>query len=248
MERLAAQHPSLEFHLVVGLDLVPTLPKWIRAETLMKDVRFVVAGRPGTTPPGSPSCWPTHFRILQYQGGPGRTGWSSDWACAAADKCPPCACRRQDAPSQATSSLSSRSSRAECSAGCGGCGGCGGCAVGCTCACRDNNVRVSGGQRHSSRSGGSGGSAAPPDPRFCFTTSATGVKVAALLCCRGEVHAREAPPTDLTVLATLVSSSEVRDRLGSVDPAGASRAITGLVAVSVAPLFPESTSAMTMRV
>lgn len=234
MERLTALYPALEFHLVVGLDLVPTLPKWVRAEALLRDVRFVVAGRPGSTTPGSPSCWPAHYRFLQYQGGCLRADGPSDCRCVEGGHCL-CTCRCVAAP-PGVRCAHSCCPWPSCGGGCGceargaGSGG-GGCCSCCSC-CAGHGSGCCISSTSSDGGGGGrgcGGTAAPPDPRFRFSTSTAGIKVVALSD-GATLHTREAP-SDLPVLATLVSSSEIRDRLGSVDPAAASRAITGLVAV-----------------
>ncbi len=69
MGRLQAQFPTLDFRLVVGLDLVPTLPSWAHAPQLLDHVRFIIVGRPGVDAPDTPSCLPRHYEFLSYEAG-----------------------------------------------------------------------------------------------------------------------------------------------------------------------------------
>jgi nicotinate-nucleotide adenylyltransferase len=56
LEHLAAKHPTYDFALVVGADILPETPKWYRWERVTELARVVVVGREGYPPvPGAPS-------------------------------------------------------------------------------------------------------------------------------------------------------------------------------------------------
>lgn len=56
-EAEAAGRPSPEIYLIVGADLVPTLPTWHRVDDLAGLVTLAVVSRPGTTRPTSLQGW-----------------------------------------------------------------------------------------------------------------------------------------------------------------------------------------------
>jgi nicotinate-nucleotide adenylyltransferase len=56
LEHLAAKHPTHDFALVVGADILPETPKWHRWDRVTELARIVVVGREGYPPvPGVPS-------------------------------------------------------------------------------------------------------------------------------------------------------------------------------------------------
>jgi nicotinate-nucleotide adenylyltransferase len=56
LEHLVAKHPSHDFSLVVGADVLPDTSKWYRWERVTELARIVVVGREGYPPvPGAPS-------------------------------------------------------------------------------------------------------------------------------------------------------------------------------------------------
>ncbi|CEM14170.1 unnamed protein product [Vitrella brassicaformis CCMP3155] len=58
MKRYASEHPSIDFWLIIGSDLVTTLQKWQHGPLLMKECRFLVVPRQGAeTTPADPR-WP----------------------------------------------------------------------------------------------------------------------------------------------------------------------------------------------
>jgi nicotinate-nucleotide adenylyltransferase len=56
LEHLVAKHPDLDFALVVGADILPDTPKWVRWDRVRELARVIVVGREGFPPvPGAPS-------------------------------------------------------------------------------------------------------------------------------------------------------------------------------------------------
>ena len=56
LEHLVAKHPTHDFSLVVGADVLPDTPKWYRWDRVRELARVVVIGREGYPPvPGAPS-------------------------------------------------------------------------------------------------------------------------------------------------------------------------------------------------
>jgi nicotinate-nucleotide adenylyltransferase len=56
LEHLAAKHPTHDFALVVGADILPETAKWYRWDRVTELARIVVVGREGYPPvPGAPS-------------------------------------------------------------------------------------------------------------------------------------------------------------------------------------------------
>jgi nicotinate-nucleotide adenylyltransferase len=56
LEHLVAKHPTHEFALVVGADILPETGKWYRWERVQQLARVIVVGREGFPPvPGAPS-------------------------------------------------------------------------------------------------------------------------------------------------------------------------------------------------
>jgi nicotinate-nucleotide adenylyltransferase len=56
LEHLVAKHPTHDFSLVVGADVLPDTGKWYRWERVTELARIVVVGREGYPPvPGAPS-------------------------------------------------------------------------------------------------------------------------------------------------------------------------------------------------
>jgi nicotinate-nucleotide adenylyltransferase len=56
LEHLVAKHPSHDFSLVVGADVLPDTSKWYRWERVTELARILVVGREGYPPvPGAPS-------------------------------------------------------------------------------------------------------------------------------------------------------------------------------------------------
>ncbi|MBB4825789.1 nicotinate-nucleotide adenylyltransferase [Sporosarcina luteola] len=45
---LRTQEPDIQFHFIIGGDMIDSLPSWHRIEDLVKIVTFVGVGRPGT--------------------------------------------------------------------------------------------------------------------------------------------------------------------------------------------------------
>ncbi|MFC5604021.1 nicotinate-nucleotide adenylyltransferase [Sporosarcina koreensis] len=48
MNALIEQEPEIEFHFIIGGDMIDMLHKWYKIDELMKIVTFVGVGRPGT--------------------------------------------------------------------------------------------------------------------------------------------------------------------------------------------------------
>ena len=56
LEHLAAKHPTHDFALVIGADILQETPKWYRWDRVTELARIVVVGREGYPPvPGAPS-------------------------------------------------------------------------------------------------------------------------------------------------------------------------------------------------
>ncbi len=56
LEHLHAKHPSYDFALVVGADVLPETDKWYRWDRVTELARIVIVGREGYPPvPGAPS-------------------------------------------------------------------------------------------------------------------------------------------------------------------------------------------------
>ena len=66
LKRLHVDYPGCAFSLVVGTDLIPTLPKWKHAEQLWREVSFLVYQRPGYD---MPDALPTHARVVSHPDG-----------------------------------------------------------------------------------------------------------------------------------------------------------------------------------
>lgn len=47
LSRLALAFPAVDFSLVIGADLVPTLTSWKHAAQLLREIHFLVLARPG---------------------------------------------------------------------------------------------------------------------------------------------------------------------------------------------------------
>lgn len=65
------RYKSYKFSLVIGADLIPTLPQWRDAKRLVKTVEFVVVARPGYSIPASAQL-PPHSTILSFPAMPHR--------------------------------------------------------------------------------------------------------------------------------------------------------------------------------
>ncbi len=66
IRQLGLRFPELDFELVIGADLVPTLDRWVNAVKLFEEVPFIIVPRPGADNVAFTGSAPKQFRVLEH--------------------------------------------------------------------------------------------------------------------------------------------------------------------------------------